>query len=999
MAASRAVYSIAPELPFLDALAAGLLDRAKGDPLELARMTVLLPTRRASRSLGEAFLRQGRGRPLLLPRMMPVGDLDAEELALLSGESESSMGDSAADIPPAIPETTRRLKLARLVLAWGKSSGFEAMSAAQAAPLAAELARFLDEAATEGCDFAKLKDLAPERHAEHWQQVLRFLAIVTEYWPKELAALGALDPASRRNEVLRRQAEAWTKSPPAHPVISAGITGSVPAVAQLIKVVAGLPRGMVVLPGLDRSADAETWDAVIIDPTHPQHLLARLLALLEVSPKQVKPWNAPGISGGPASRAALIKESLRPADVSHRWGAISGINENSLAGLLRVDCPGPQEEATVVALLLRQKLETPGATAALVTPDRDLARRVASELKRWGISIDDSAGAPLSSTPPGLFLRLVLEAAAENLAPLPLLALLKHPLASGGIPRAEFRDLARQLELAALRGPRPAPGLEGLAAAVSDKDLKDFVSRLGRALSPLIALLQSRGADLSTLVKAHVEAAEALAKTGAKTGEETAAENLWRGEAGEAASLHVRSLLEAAPGFPPLDGSDYPALFEALLAGSVVRPAYGRHPRLFIWGLLEARLQQADLLVLGGLNEGAWPKTAEGDPWLSRPMRRDFGLPPPERRIGASAHDFAQCLGSPEVVLTRAARVEGAPTVPSRWLLRLETVLRAVKLEEKLRAGGAKDGAPLAWQNLLDDPGKHRPLPPPSPAPPLAARPRQLSVTSVETWIRDPYAIYARHILRLRPFDPIDQDPGAAERGVFVHAALDRFLKTYPGELPPDAEARLLRIGREEFGRSLDRASLREFWWPRFERVAAWLVDYERERRPLIAQSFSEIAGKLVLPATGGAFTLTAKADRIDRMKDGGLAILDYKTGALPPPGEVKSGYAPQLPLEAAIAGAGGFPGLAKAAVTELLYWKLSGGDPAGEERPASKDALSIAALASGALSGLGKLVARFDDPKTPYRSLPQPEKAPRYSDYTHLARVKEWLLGAGTES
>ncbi len=451
----RAVFSIAPELPFLDALVAGLLKLAQGDPLALARLTVLLPTRRAARALGEAFLRQGKGRPLLLPRLMPVGDLDAEELNLLSEESESGGG---GDIPPAIPEATRRLKLTRLVLAWGKSAGVEAMSAAQAAPLAAELARFLDEAATEGCDFAKLKELAPERHAAHWQQVLQFLAIVTEFWPKELEDLGGLDPASRRNLVLQRQAEAWTRSPPAHPVIAAGITGSVPAVAELIKVVAGLPQGMVVLPGLDQAADAETWDAVILDPSHPQHLLARLLAKLDVAPKDVRPWPAPGVKGGPVSRAALIKESLRPADVSHRWGAISGITDKALAGMLRVDCPGPQEEASVIALLLRQKLETPGATAALVTPDRDLARRVAGELRRWGIEIDDSAGLPLAASPPGVFLRLVLNAAAGKLAPLPLLSLLKHPLAACGLAPARFRELARKSELDALRGPASGAG-------------------------------------------------------------------------------------------------------------------------------------------------------------------------------------------------------------------------------------------------------------------------------------------------------------------------------------------------------------------------------------------------------------------------------------------------------------------------------------------------------------------------------------------------------------
>ena len=987
----RAVFSIAPELPFLDALVAGLLKLAQGDPLALARMTVLLPTRRAVRSLGEAFLRQGKGKPLLLPRLMPVGDLDAEELGLLADETDPGGG---AGIPPAIPEATRRLKLARLVLAWGKAAGVEAMSAAQAAPLAAELARFLDESWTEGCDFAKLADLAPERHAAHWQQVLQFLAIVTEYWPKELAALGGLDPAARRNLVLQRQAEIWTKSPPAHPVIAAGITGSVPAVGQLIKVVAGLPQGMVVLPGLDQSADQETWEAVILDPTHPQHLLATLLALLEVAPKQVAPWPAPGVKGGPVSRSALIKESLRPADVSHRWGAISGITDKALAGMLRVDCPGPQEEATVIALLLRQKLETPIATAALVTPDRDLARRVAGELRRWGIEIDDSAGVPLSSTPPGVFLRLVLNAASENLAPLPLLSLLKHPLAACGMAPARFRELARRLELAALRGPRPGHGLDGLIGAVKDSELKDFAARLGRALSPLISALQSPKANLADLIKAHVAAAEALAASDEAKGPA----NLWIAEAGEAAALHVNGLLEAAKDFPPLAGSDYPALFESLLGGVVVRAAYGRHPRLFIWGLLEARLQQADLIVLGGLNEGVWPPRSDGDPWLSRPMRRDFGLPPPERRIGAAAHDFAQCLGAREVVLTRASRVEGTPTVPSRWLLRLETVLHAVKLEENLWHGHAKQGAPLAWQLRLDDPGKHEACTPPAPRPPVEARPRKLSVTSVETWIRDPYAIYARHILRLRPFDPIDQDPGVAERGIFIHAALDRFLKEHPGELPESAEADLLRIGAEEFGRSLERASVREFWWPRFERVASWLVAFERERRGGIAQSFSEIEGTLLLPAKAGPFTLSGKADRIDRFTDGSLAILDYKTGVLPSPGEIKAGYAPQLPLEAAIAEGGGFPGVAAASVASLLYWRLSGGYPAGEEKPAARDAAAVAALASQALSGLKRLIARFDDPRTPYRSHPQPERAPRYSDYTHLARVKEWLLGAGTE-
>jgi len=984
-----AVFSIDPEFPFLDALAEGLAAHAGGDPLTLARMTVLLPTRRAARSLAEAFLRRAEGRPLLLPRLFPVGDLDAEELAILADEGGA---EGVVELAPAVPELMRQLMLTRLVLEYGRRSGTGPQGAAQAAPLAAELARFLDEVAAEGCSLDRLDDLVPAEHAAHWQNVLKFLAILRSEWPAALESLSCLDPAARRNTVLASQAAAWRKDPPRDPVVAAGITAGVPAVAALVELVAALPSGLVVLPGLDREAAAEDWEAIELDPAHPQHLLARLLARLKCAPKEVAPWPFPKKRRGSPARARLLRAVMSPAAQTHRWGALAHIDAKSAAGIYRVDCPGPQEEATAIALLMRETLQNEGATAALVTPDRDLARRVAGELRRWQVEVDDSAGSPLAKTPPGTFLRLVLQCAAEDFAPLPLLALLKHPLAACGLDPAAFRERARRLELAALRGPRPGPGIGHLREAAGPE--ADFVARIGAALAPLGDALARPAIGLADLVAAQVKAAEMLAATAAELGER----RLWRGDAGEALALWLNQLLDGARDFPALAGGEYPGLFEALLAAPVVRPRYGRHPRLFIWGLLEARLQQADRLILGGLNEGTWPARADSDPWLSRPMRRQFGLPPPEQRIGRAAHDFAQCLGAPEVILTRAARVEGTPTVPSRWLLRFETVLRAAGLASRFLSDHLKQGAPLSWQRALDDPGTPQPVKPPEPRPPLEARPRQLSVTSVETWFRDPYAVYARRILNLKKLDPIDQDPGAAERGSFVHRALDRFLKEFPRDLPPDAGARLLAIGQEEYGRALDRASVREFWWPRFERVVAWLVELERDRRVAVVQSFGEIEGKLVLPGKAGDFTLTAKADRIDRLADGSLAILDYKTGALPKPGDVKSGYAPQLPLEAAIAQAGGFPGVPAAAVAALVYWKLSGGDPPGEEKFAAHDAVGVADLAARARRGLENLVARFDDPKTPYRSLPQPEQAPRYSDYGHLARVKEWLLGAGVE-
>jgi len=980
-----AVFTIDAGEPFLDALAAGLMARAGGEPLALARMTVLLPTRRAARSLAEAFLRQGNGRPLLLPRLVPVGDVDAEELAILADETT---GNDAIDLPPAVPDLTRRLMLTRLVLGWGQTyAGAGPTSAAQAAPLAAELARFLDEVSAEGCSLANLDRLVPAEHAAHWQQVVKFLAIVSDHWPKALAALGCLDAADRRNRVLERQAEVWRQRPPADPVIAAGITGGVPAVAALVVAIARLPTGIVVLPGLDREADAAEWDAIAADPAHPQYLLARLLARLELLPAQITAW--PVRAGGNPARAALVRTALAPAARSHRWATLGTLPAAAIEGVMRVDCPGPQEEATTVALLMRRQLERPGATAALVTPDRDLARRVAAELRRWAIDVDDSAGTPLAKTPPGVFLRLLLTCIAEEFAPLPLLALLKHPLAACGLAPAEFRDLARRLEFSVLRGPRPGPGIDGLSAAIGDHALAGYVRRIGRALAPLIEALAADAIELSSLVEAHVRAAEALAASDEEIGDR----RLWREEAGEAAAVWFSDLLGAARDFPKVAGAEYPALFEALIAAPVVRPAYGRHPRLFIWGLLEARLQQADLVILGGLNEGVWPVRTDSDPWLSRPMRRDFGLPPPELRVGRAAHDFVQCFGAREVVLTRAARVEGNPTVPSRWLLRLETALRATGLDAKLG-----DGVPLAWQARLDDPGRAQRIDPPEPRPPLDVRPRHLSVTEIETWLRDPYAIYAKHILRLKALDPIDADPGAADRGVFIHAALHQFLQEFPHALPDDAEARLIEIGRGCFGDALQYPNVRAFWWPRFERIAAWVVEAERERRALIAESFGEIGGSLTLPAAHGPFTLSGKADRIDRLTDGGLAILDYKTGGLPKKGEVESGYAPQLALEAMIAAAGGFAGIPPAQVAALIHWKLSGGDPPGVERVDAENAAAAAALTAAARRGLERLIAAFDDPATPYRAWPQPDKGPRYSDYTHLARVKEWLPGGGSD-
>ena len=990
------LYSIAPHHDFAEALARGLIAQSGGDPLALAEHLVLLPTRRACRALQEAFLRASGGQALLLPRLMPLGDLDAEELAL-SGEETGLGGEPAIELPPAMPGLRQLLLLARAIQHWSRLRG-QTPSEDQAVRLAAELGRLLDQVETEGLDFTGLDELVPADYAHHWQETLQFLVILTEQWPRIQAEEACIGPAARRRRLLEMQAEAWRRAPPEHPVIAAGSTGSIPATAALLGVVARLPRGAVVLPGLDRDCDETVWQAIAADPAHPQHGLARLLERLDVPREAVLEWEsetAPGGSAAPAARARLVNLALAPAAATAAWRRTAArLGDEALAaalaGVRRIDCPGPGEEAGTIALLMREALETEGRRAALVTPDRGLARRVAAALGRWGLEIDDSAGTPLAATPPGTFLRLTAEMIAGGLAPLALLAALKHPLAAGGQAPGAFRARVRALETRVLRGPRPAPGFAGLRRALGAqegaKPLLAWLKGLEARLAPFGRALE-RARDLTQVLDAHIAVAEALAATDGETG----AERLWAGEAGEALAEFLAELREAlgtgeslALG-GPATRARYPALLSALLAGRVVRPRYGRHPRLAIWGPLEARLQHADLVILGGLNEGTWPAEAEPGPWLSRPMRAAFGLPAPERRIGLAAHDFAQAFCAPQVVLTRATRVEGTPSVPSRWLLRLEAVLAS--LETRPDLGGAAD-ARLGWLEALDRPSEWLTPAPPAPRPPHDARPRDLPVTAVETWMRDPYDLYARRILELKALEPLDADPGAAELGILVHRALEAYVRAHAGGPPEDPEAALLACGRAVFEAEATPPGVRAFWWPRFARIAAWIAERERAGTPAARRRFSEVEGSLELAAPGGKFTLRAKADRIDLTPEGTLAVLDYKTGAPPTAKAIDLGFAPQLPLEAAIAEAGGFPKVPLAPVTRLEFWRLSGAEPAGEIRPVKGDP---AVRAAAALDGLEALVARFDDPETPYLARPRPKWAGRFSDYDHLARVQEW--------
>ncbi|WP_234397662.1 double-strand break repair protein AddB [Sneathiella glossodoripedis] len=672
-----------------------------------------------------------------------------------------------------------------------------------------------------------------------------------------------------------------------------------PATAALLKLVSELPSGCVVLPGLDRYLDEETWAVVEHEPSHPQYGLARLLSYMGITRADVHDLTDPSAKTGTDARVHFFAEAMRPASTTDYWQQLELPDFEQMGALQLIECSGPQAEAQVIALKMREVLETPNKTATLVTPDRDLSRRVSAELRRWGIEVDDSAGASLDQSPPGVFLRLIAKMVADRFDPLSVLAVLKHPYANMGYPIGRFRTLVRELEINLLRGPKPAEGLGGLeslviAAVAQTKiscELESWFTKFKQIVKPLEDLALSGEVPFEKFLKKYVSVAEELCVS-----ENELQTVLWQGHFGEEAASFISELLRASDIAGPVKSDIWPELLESLMVGRMVRSPYGLHPRLQIWGPIEARLQRSDVMILGGMNKGVWPPEQAGDPWMSRPMRAEFNLPLPEKKIGLSAHDFQQAFCAKEVVLTRSEKMDGAPTVPSRWILRLQTLLQknGASLVQKSSAQW------LHWQADLDKPDIYSAQMAPRPTPPVSARPRRLSVTRIEKWIKDPYSIFADAILNLKPLDNIGEEPGGAERGTFIHKALEIFVERFPKELPEDAEAQLLQIGREVFSEILTYPAVWAFWWPRFEKMAKWFVEFEKERRSHYLPVKLEAKGVMKIGAPFGPFELSGTADRIDKSQLNEVSIIDYKTGSIPTEKQVETGISPQLALEAA---------------------------------------------------------------------------------------------------
>jgi ATP-dependent helicase/nuclease subunit B len=901
------VYSIAAHRGFADALVAGLGPRYSEPDVGLARLTLLLPSTRAVRTVSEAFIRLSGGHErggLLMPRMAVVGDLDLDETL---GALLDPLGAGAA-IPPAADPTRRLFKLAQFIPQAMAALGREPPRGAALLRMAREIGRTIDRLLVEDIDpealfGEKLQQVFAEM-ASHWIDNTKLFAAVHAMWLAELRARGEIDAAQRRNRLFSRAAERWRAAPPATPIVAAGVTSAAPALAQLLRVVAELPQGAAILPDLDLAMPTGVWDelgeagaADAVPPfarddavTHPQYHLKLLLNRMGVARGEVQPWHRAGLAAGPPERSHAISNLFLPPQASKAWVDLPA-DKRRLSGVRLIETANPEDEAQAVALLVRQTMAEPEKRVAVVTPDRGLARRVVQHLRRWNIEADDSAGQPLSQTTAGRLFLLLGEVAAEQAAPVPLMALIEHPLvrADDDRVRATWLEQARAFELK-LRGPRPAPGLEPLREVARKARVERWWAEAEAVLAPLL-----------------LDGARPLAEvldTLAAAGEALCGGALWGRADGRALSALIENLrLHARDTGFAIEPAELPSALRDAMDQVAVRPPYGGHPRVALYGLLEARMTRADLVICAGLNEGTWPATPSLDPLLAPPVLRALGVPGADFRIGLSAHDLAGLLGAPEVVLSRSGRDVQGPAIPSRFLLRVKALLG-----EKA-AGESADAQTLALARALDD-GELTPLyPQPRPMPSAEQRLVRVSVTGLDRLRSDPYQFYASEILQLGQLDPLDAEPTPQWRGTAAHKVLETWHKT----------GRPMReIADEVLAEMNHHPLMRALWRPRLVKALEW-VETEVAADPGRVPSLFEEKGTW----SHRGVTIRGKADRIDRLADGSLAVVDYKTGNPPSGKQVAEGYALQLGTTGLMLLHGAFAGL-QGTASVFEYWSLA---------------------------------------------------------------------------
>lgn len=1001
------LFTIAPDAPFLATLRDRVLDGTllagwdRSGPFWLSDVTIILPTRRARLVLAQLFAEAVGGGTSLLPDIRTFGGEVADEEPFLPPF------DAPQTLRPA-GSLERTLTLARLVAAWAATEqGRDVLAnppgAAEIFGFARSLGTVIDDLAIEGGALSRLDDeIGKLDLANNWQQTRQLLEIAADLWPKHLADHGKADPTMLRNDRLRRQASAAPLVYGDRPVIAAGSTGSVPATADLLAAILELPRGAVVLPGLDHTLSAESFAGLLDHGTqphgHPQYIMAGLLRRLGTAPAAVVPL----VNETPRTR--LVRIALAPTEETAHWAearaALAPVLSEALQGVAILAARNEDEEARAIAVAARAALAE-GRSVGIVSPDQTLSRRIVEDLRRFDIEVDDAAGTPLFQSGAGRLLRLLLAAATSGFAPVDLMALLDNRATALGLGRAEVAATARILDVGVLRGERPGPGIAGVRDLVRRRASPDATRPLGpdelAALDRLLAALEAATLPLCQLLdRDAIDAASLAAAIGAAFEAVTAgSEPSALPEGTDMLRRWVGEMAELADHGPPFAARGLDAVLAALMAGLKVTATIPRCDDIAIWGRLEARLMNPDLMILAGLNEDIWPEPADPGPWLSRGMRLAAGLEPPERQHGQAAHDFEMGLGNREVLLAFSTRRGASPALPSRFLQRLEALIGEDEAD-KLRSRG---GHWLSLARRLDlNPGPPVPATRPSPRPPLHLRPKQLSVTDIETLYRSPYDIHAKYVLGLRRMAALGEMPEGRERGTIVHDIFARFVIEGHDVASPKAESVLMTIAEQAFSGLDAIGERRDLWLGRFRHAACAFLEYEREREPRVLRRHAEIGAKA---AFLNGFTLIGRADRIDEMRSGGFEILDYKTGGIPQKQAMQAYEAPQLLLESLLVRQGGFNNVAAWPPEALTYIKIGLGPEAFVPSPfRQEDGLSLDEATDRAGILLQALVEAWllrDDRAMTARM--RPASGQRYrGDYDHLARTDEWSVAAGDD-
>ena len=957
-----------------DVTAQWILQSVGADPLAICNNILLLPNNRAIKAMTEAFVRQAAP-GMLLPHMVAVGDMQLDEAL---GPMLDPIAASGA-IWPAIASFERLMLLAKLVKDYQPADA--PLSSAEALRLARKLAELIDALEVDLVDFTQFAATEPESKelAGHWQNAYARLLQILPAYRAALTARKLMGPAERRNHLLAALEQRLAENIDTGPVIAVGITTSAKAVARVLRRVARMPNGHVILPGVDLNLSDARWDD-LSPPTedspgygrrrnvevHPQFHLKHLLELMCIDRSEIDVL--PTARTEPDS--AAISEIFCLPEQSIYWQDLPPLRK-SLPNAKWLEAEDSAQEAKAIAVRIRGALEVAGKRVALITPDRELAVRVAGQLHRWGIVVDDSAGIPLLQTPPGTLTLALVDAIWSRFSASSILAIAKHPLVFAGTQRLAWLDHVRQLDLA-LRGTASGIGLSAITRRLQTarKPNADLIAWWSGVATQLAPLEMADGQPFEDVLASLRDVATALTDGG-----------IWRGASGRELTRNWEDVTASdLSTLGRVDATGLVATFREIFSGAVVRPPYGGHPRVAIYGLLEARLQQADYVICAGLNEGTWPQIAQPDPWLAPAIRRHLKLPTLDRNIGLSAHDLATALGAQEVLLTSARRDRSGPTVASRFLLRIKALIG-----EAL----AGDDALLSWADALDRPErKERFAERPVPMPNAEQRLVSLSVTDFDQLKSDPYSFYAKRILGLPVLEKVDAEPSYAWRGSLVHDILEKWF-THDHCAVDKLVARADALLAQEAADPL----LRTLWQPRIAAGLRWVAD---ETKRLMAEE-GRIVAVAEQPGTVHikGIAVRGRVDRIDRTADGDLVIIDYKTGMPPSTKQINAGFALQLGLIGYMAEALAIKGVSGTA-SHFEYWSLAKkkdifghiAEPtstrAADDKPERADFVAFAVAQAEAA------ISKWILGNTPFTAKLHPEYA-IYGDYDQLMRLQEW--------